>query len=225
VAPEPSGCSPFEAVPAARLRLAEPGDDAVEVTAEHVVTEDVAAGLLMPLVRDAGVPEQAAELPLPGEYLGLVHGVEPVDRIRAGAGDQGPVLTAPYPVNHDLRLRGRGVRLVPSYFCHTTPIAIADPELPPVVVYPVRGHQAGPRTAAGPPAALAPLLGTARSRVLDALTVTVPTGAIAARLGMPASTVSGHLKVLRAAGLVRSERVGTHVVHRLTGRGRHLLGH
>ena len=134
-----------------------------------------------------------------------------------------PVLTAPYPVDHELRLRGRGVRLVPSFFCHTAPIAIADPNLPPVVVYPVH-HTAGPDPAAGHADALAALLGVARSRVLGALTVAVTTGAIAARLGMPASTVSGHLKVLRTAGLVSSARDGAHVVHRLTGRGRHLLG-
>ncbi|MDT0380143.1 helix-turn-helix domain-containing protein [Streptomyces sp. DSM 42041] len=134
------------------------------------------------------------------------------------------VLTAPYPVDHDLRLHGRGVRLVPSFFCHTAPIAIADPNLPPVVVYPVRSHPPRAENPSGAPAALAALLGTARSRVLHALTATDTTGAIAARLGMPASTASGHLKVLRAAGLVHSRRSGPHVVHRLTGRGRHLLG-
>lgn len=138
---------------------------------------------------------------------------------------RGGTLTAPYPVDHELRLRGRGVRLVPSFFCHTAPIAIADPDLPPVVVYPVRHHPpAPPGTVAGPPPWLTALLGTARARVLDALTVTGTTGAVAARLGMPASTVSGHLTVLRAAGLIHSERAGPHVRHRLTGRGRHLLG-
>ncbi|AZM50295.1 transcriptional regulator [Streptomyces sp. WAC 06738] len=136
---------------------------------------------------------------------------------------RGGVLTAPYPVDYDLRLRGRGVRLIPSFFCHTAPIAIADPSLPPVVVYPVRRHPAGP-VPGRPPPALAALLGTARARVLDALAATATTGSVAARLGMPASTVSGHLTVLRGAGLVRSERAGAHVVHRLTGRGRHLLG-
>lgn len=135
-----------------------------------------------------------------------------------------PVLTAPYPVDYDLPLRGRGLRLIPSFFCHTTPIAIADPDLPPVVVYPVRHQLAGPGPVPLPAPALAALLGTARARVLDALTITVTTGSVATHLGMPASSVSGHLKVLRAAGLVLSERVGTHVVHRLTGRGRHLLG-
>lgn len=60
--------------------------------------------------------------------------------------------------------------------------------------------------------------------MLGALTVTFTTGSIASRLGMPASTVSGHVKVLRDAGLVSSERDGAHILHRLTARGRHLLG-
>jgi DNA-binding transcriptional ArsR family regulator len=134
-----------------------------------------------------------------------------------------PVLTAPYPVDVDLRLRGRGIRLIPSFFCHTMPIAIADPNLPPVVVYPVSRQPAETRTSPSRTDALGALLGTGRARVLEALTVTYTTGSVAVRLGMSASTVSGHLKVLRGAGLIDSERAGTHVVHRLTSRGRHLL--
>ncbi|MFA1542607.1 ArsR/SmtB family transcription factor [Actinomadura monticuli] len=134
-----------------------------------------------------------------------------------------PVLTAPYPVDADLHLLGRGVRLVPSYFCHTAPIALADPSLPPVVVYPVRCGPRADGTAVPHADALAALLGTGRARVLGALAIGFTTGSIAVRLGMPASTVSGHLKVLRDAGLVHSERDGAHVIHRLTSRGRHLL--
>src|SRR5438876_12229110 len=42
-----------------------------------------------------------------------------------------------YPVHRDLRLDGRGLRLVPSFFCRGTPVALADPELPPTLVYPL----------------------------------------------------------------------------------------
>lgn len=131
-----------------------------------------------------------------------------------------PVLSAPYPHDHVLRLRGRGLRLIPSYFCHTTPVAIVDPRLPPVVVYPLPHRESAP-----PPAPhLAPLLGANRARVLTALENTTTTGALAARLSMPDSSVSGHLKILREAGLVESSRSGQQVHHRLTGRGRALLG-
>ncbi|MET7640857.1 ArsR family transcriptional regulator [Streptomyces sp. NPDC005438] len=135
-----------------------------------------------------------------------------------------PVLTAPYPVDLDLHLRGRGLRLIPSFFCHTTPIAIADPNLPPVVVYPVAPEPRPSPTATQRSEALAALLGASRARVLATLTVTSTTGSVATRLGMTAPSVSGHLKVLRGAGLVHSQRSGAHVIHRLTSRGHHLLG-
>ncbi|MFI8087257.1 ArsR/SmtB family transcription factor [Streptomyces sp. NPDC086080] len=141
-----------------------------------------------------------------------------------------PVLSAPYPVDRVIRLRGRGLRLVPSFFCHTRPVAIADPRLPPVVVYPLH-HDDPPAALSGTrpgvhrdaDAALARLLGRNRARVLTALVTTRTTGDVAARLALPASSVSGHLTVLRNAGLVASERTGAHVTHRLTPRGRHLL--
>jgi len=72
----------------APTRRSQPGDDAVEVEDEHVGPEDVAAGHLVRFMRDAGRAEVFAELPLAGEHLGLVHAVEPVERVRTGAGDQ-----------------------------------------------------------------------------------------------------------------------------------------
>ena len=50
-----------------------------------------------------------------------------------------------------------------------------------------------------------------------------PVNDLAAHFSMSRPSVSEHLKVLRDAGLVHSERDGTHVRHRLTSRGRHLL--
>ncbi|MFF0204332.1 ArsR/SmtB family transcription factor [Streptomyces sp. NPDC005017] len=134
---------------------------------------------------------------------------------------QDPVLSAPYPMDRSIHPKGRGLRLIPSFFCHTTPVAIADPELPPVVVYPLHPHDQdhGPRQEA----ALAALLGANRARVLSALEATRTTGDVAARLALPPSSVSGHLTVLRNAGLLTSERAGLHVIHRLTPRGRLLL--
>jgi DNA-binding transcriptional ArsR family regulator len=42
-----------------------------------------------------------------------------------------------YPTNRELRLEGRGLLLVPSFFCSRTPVALVDPSLPPVLVYPI----------------------------------------------------------------------------------------
>ncbi|MFD5328388.1 ArsR/SmtB family transcription factor [Streptomyces sp. NPDC127092] len=48
-----------------------------------------------------------------------------------------PVLEVEYPVAQRLDLDGRGLLLVPSFFCHNHPIALADPGLPPTLVFPV----------------------------------------------------------------------------------------
>ncbi|MFG2227832.1 hypothetical protein [Streptomyces sp. NPDC048644] len=55
-----------------------------------------------------------------------------------------PVLEVRYPVERDLHLEGRGLLLVPSYFCDG-PVAPADPGLPPVLVYPAGADAEGPR--------------------------------------------------------------------------------
>ncbi|WP_339152952.1 helix-turn-helix domain-containing protein [Streptomyces sp. F41] len=48
-----------------------------------------------------------------------------------------PVLEVAYPVERDLHLAGRGLLLVPSYFCWRRPITLFDAALLPVLVYPV----------------------------------------------------------------------------------------
>lgn len=35
-----------------------------------------------------------------------------------------------YPTEHDIRLQGRGLLLIPSYFCWKGPVSLADPALP-----------------------------------------------------------------------------------------------
>ncbi|MGW8400756.1 hypothetical protein ACWGLP_29410 [Streptomyces lydicus] len=47
-----------------------------------------------------------------------------------------PVLEVDYPVERELFLQGRGLVLVPSYFCREDPVALVDDALPPVLVYP-----------------------------------------------------------------------------------------
>lgn len=134
-----------------------------------------------------------------------------------------PVLFAPYPMDRSIRLQGRGIRLIPSFFCHTYPVAIVDPNLPPVVVYPVDHRMSPPSSPQRHSDALEELLGRNRARVLSALKVVFTTSSIAARLAMSDSSVSVHVKILRNADLVTSRRAGAHVVHTLTPRGRLLL--
>ncbi|GEC04738.1 hypothetical protein SSP24_23930 [Streptomyces spinoverrucosus] len=47
-----------------------------------------------------------------------------------------PVLKVEYPVRQDVHLNGRGLLLIPSYFCWRMPIRLRDGGLHPVLVYP-----------------------------------------------------------------------------------------
>ncbi|MFJ5261966.1 ArsR/SmtB family transcription factor [Streptomyces sp. NPDC088387] len=138
---------------------------------------------------------------------------------------QPPVLHVDYPVDRDLRLGGRGLRLIPSYFCRRTPIALADPQLRPVLVYPVDHSTVLPQAdpSATNPQALSALLGRTRARTLAALHDTATTGELARRLRISPASASQHVHVLAAANLVRSQRVGNQVLHTLTPLGTALL--
>lgn len=132
----------------------------------------------------------------------------------------GDALVAPYPVDRDLHLDGRGVLLVPSYFCRRTPLALVDPSLPPVLVYPARQPEVS-RPAA--PGRVVALLGRTRAGVLHAVSAPSTTGEIARRLLVSAATASEHMTVLRDAGLVTSQRYANSVLHALTPLGAALL--
>jgi DNA-binding transcriptional ArsR family regulator len=152
-----------------------------------------------------------------GSATGLLHSLKPYFTWRD------PVLLAPYPMDWDIHPRGKGVTFVPSFFCHGAPVAVADRNLPPTIIYPIdRGAVAG-QWSWEPTAALCALLGRTRARILCALEAAPTTGEIAARLGIAAPTVSGHLTVLRNAGLVRSLRTGPSVQHTLTAKGLTLI--
>ncbi|MGW7542835.1 ArsR family transcriptional regulator [Streptomyces sp. NPDC054770] len=126
-----------------------------------------------------------------------------------------------YPNDRDVHLDGRGLLLIPSYFCWKTPITLADPGLPPVLVYPLHHRLTAP-----PPADHAPLqalLGTTRTAVLRATATSATTGEAAARSGVTATTASHHTAVLRDAGLITSHRHANTVLHTLTPLGAALL--
>ncbi|MEV8020710.1 winged helix-turn-helix domain-containing protein [Streptomyces sp. NPDC086554] len=131
-----------------------------------------------------------------------------------------PVLTADYPVDRDLHLAGRGITLVPSFFC-ATPVTLIDPELPPVLVYPVSG--AGPRPADRADG-LTPVLGRTRALAIRALVHPCSTSELALRIGVSVASASRHAAALRDAGLVTSARQGGEVLHAATRLGRELAG-
>ncbi|MFF1279718.1 helix-turn-helix domain-containing protein [Streptomyces sp. NPDC058299] len=137
-----------------------------------------------------------------------------------------PVLEVDYPVSRDVTLGGRGLLLVPSFFCWRRPTAPADPGLPPTLVYPV----------AKPPWHLTPeggkgashLLGRTRAAVLEAVAGHGrPDGCtstdIARAVGVAQSSITYQMGVLRDGGLVTSRNSGKNVIHTVTPLGRRLL--
>ncbi|MBB2937051.1 hypothetical protein FHX82_004115 [Amycolatopsis bartoniae] len=130
-----------------------------------------------------------------------------------------PVLECLYPVDRDLELGGRGLQLIPSYFCHANPVTFIDSELPPVLVYPAADLPV-PRDGT---ASLVALLGETRAQVLRALSVPRSTTSVARHVVTSAASASKHAAVLREAGLVTSTREGHAVLHQVTPLGRALL--
>lgn len=132
-----------------------------------------------------------------------------------------PVLEADYPVDHTVDLNGRGLTLVPSYFCWRKPVALADPSLPPTVVYPVEHRPATTGRVSDEP--LAALVGSSRAAVLDVIGIGATTSQVARRVGISPATASHHATVLRNAGPITTDQRANHVLHSLTRLGEDLL--
>ncbi|MBL0780855.1 ArsR/SmtB family transcription factor [Streptomyces albidoflavus] len=133
-----------------------------------------------------------------------------------------PVLEVTYPVEHCLRLEGRGLVLQPSFFCWPAPTTLADGTLRPVLVHPIR-HTPGwaaPRTGPGP---LGRLLGQTRAELLRATGTGCSTVEAARMLQVTHPAVSQHMNVLRAAGLITTVRTAGRSFHLATAEGRALL--
>ncbi|QXE34584.1 ArsR family transcriptional regulator [Streptomyces sp. GMY02] len=137
-----------------------------------------------------------------------------------------PVLHVPCAGwTRDLHLGGRGLLLVPSYFCWQQPVALADHELPPVVVYPIVRQAPARRRTSGTHrvSALESLIGQRRAAVLLATGTGETTGGLARAAGISASAASQHTRALRDAGLITSRRVANSVLHTLTPLGAALI--
>lgn len=131
-----------------------------------------------------------------------------------------PVLEVDHPATRELHLCGRGLRLVPSYFCRHRPSTLADPTLSPVLVYPIDETDRWTGTV---PGSLDALLGHTRSAVLKCARTGAGTAELARRIGTSPASVSRHTGVLRAAGLLKTTRQGARTVHSLTALGALLL--
>ncbi|SFN41860.1 Helix-turn-helix domain-containing protein [Streptomyces sp. cf124] len=163
----------------------------------------------------------AARALLRSGFSGLAAGLHPSLRWSA------PVLhIAGAHLQGDLHLDGRGLRIIPSFFCWPGPIVLKDGALPPVLVHPVTHDPrwlAPPPDAPGTHQALAALLGRARAAVLEEVADGRTTSEVAARVGLSPATVSHHVAVLRESGLLTSRRIGGAVLHTVTVLGADLL--
>lgn len=168
------------------------------------------------LARIEGERAAAARTVLQGGTEALLATLSPTMRWRP------PVLEVDFVEHRDLRLNGRGLLFVPSYFCWQQPCALADDALPPVVSYPLH-HNRTPVSPRPADASLTALLGRTRAAALRAIASGATTSELARVLGVSPGTASHHTIVLREAGLVDSHRRANIVLHTLTPLGAALL--
>ena len=134
--------------------------------------------------------------------------------------------------SRELHLDGRGLLLVPSFFCAATPVALLDPALPPVLVYPVDrlgglapapGEGAGRPVAAGAAGARRAARAVPGRRCWRRATTAAPPARWPAGCDISPAAASQHATVLRNAGLLVSHRDRNTVLHTLTPLGRAML--
>jgi transposase-like protein len=150
---------------------------------------------------------------LNGGVEGLLNSFQPLMRWES------PVLEVAVPYDETLHLNGRGLRLIPSFLSWTSPDKLRDPELPPVLVYPIQHDLVLSARSRGPDVSLAALIGPTRAIILDSIGSGRSTTELARQVGVSPGSVSQHTAVLRDAGLILTTRVGMAVVHTLTSSG------
>lgn len=141
-----------------------------------------------------------------------------------------PVLQVLDMNDRDLYLDGRGIELQPSAFCWQVPTKLRDPELKPILVYPIQ-HAPGILRQSSVDGgassdALGSLLGSTRAAALEATVSGCTTTELARRCRISPAAASHQATVLREAGLITTRRVGASVRHEVTQLGIWLLsGH
>lgn len=120
---------------------------------------------------------------------------------------------------------GQGLTLVPSVFTRRTAVPV-DPGAPPLLIYAARGAGTVWETGrARGPAALAGVLGQVRADLLTGLGEPRSSTGIAQRTGVTTSAVNQHLRALRDAGLLATQRHGRSVLYARTELGDALVSH
>lgn len=185
-------------------------------------TYDLLVAPHWPAITRAVAADRDARLRMVGDH-GIGHALGSLPGV---LGWDGETLTVRYPEDRTVRLRGRGLILVPSYFCWGNPVTFIDPDLPPVLVYAATrqdGQDGRPEQPGGVSPALVGLLNRTRADCLHTLTSPHTTTELANRLGTSIGTASKQAAVLRDCGLITSTRRGNTVVHHITPLGNALL--
>lgn len=123
----------------------------------------------------------------------------------------------------EVKLKRRGLQLVPSVFIWPKASGMIDPPWQPALIYPPRGIGLLWEPSEADPTALYAVLGKGRARVLGALDGEASTTELARRLSASPGGVSEHLSSLRRAGLVRPRREGREVLYSRTAAGDALM--
>lgn len=126
------------------------------------------------------------------------------------------------PRERTYAIDGNGLTLVPTLFTRraSAPVGVG----PPMIMYSARGQGAlWEAEHVANPAAVAAVLGDTRARLLAALGDPASSTELGVRLGVTASAVNQHLRVLRDAGLLVSTRYGRSVLYLRSGLGTALL--
>jgi DNA-binding transcriptional ArsR family regulator len=134
----------------------------------------------------------------------------------------GQVLRTRYPKERTVHLAGRGLILLPSYFCRGNPVTWIDSELPPVLVYEAAGYR-GQGSDVTLSERLGSLIGQTRVECLRVLLAPRTTTELAEQLGTSVGTASKQAAILRDTGLITSNRRGAAVLHSITSLGVALL--
>lgn len=119
-------------------------------------------------------------------------------------------------------LDGCGVCLMPSAFIWPYAVAMLH-ERPPALTYPSRGVASLFWASGGRDAAIAKLIGSTRTEILEAVGEATHTSALARQLRRSPGNIADHLRVLHECGLVSRARLGRNVIYSRTALGEALL--
>jgi DNA-binding transcriptional ArsR family regulator len=161
-----------------------------------------------------------------GDEIGRVGLDQVLSTLGPGISWKAPVLEIDSMIGPDVYLEGRGLRLQYSAFCWRAPTKLLEPDATPILVLPLPAH-AGPfigqvATRSGQDRVSA-LLGGTRSAVLEATIRPCTTTVVARVCAVSLGTASYQLSILREGGLIRSDRRGSFVEHRITPLGLRIL--